>query len=82
MHIVCISLGGFRFDDIRKSGHYSKVNKPNRCYLLIFVGAVIAAGSMSNLMSGVLPILFSGLAHSFISSLLLMNESTEYYWVV
>ena len=64
----------FRFDDIRKSGHYSKVNKANRCYPLIFVGAVIAVGSMSNLMFEVLPILFSGRAHSFISCLLLVKD--------
>ena len=63
-----------KFDDIRKSGHYSKVNKPNRCYPLTFVGAVIAVGSMSNLMSGVLPILFSGGAHSFISCLFLVKD--------
>ena len=70
MHIVCVSLEVwitlFRCDDIRKSVHYSKVNKPNRCYPLIFVGAVIAVGSMSNLMSGVLLVLFSGQAHSSI----------------
>ena len=44
-----------------------KVNKLNRCYQLMFVGAVIAVGSMSNLMSGVLPILFSGWAVSLTS---------------
>ena len=47
-------------NDIRNSGHYSEVNKPNRCYPC--VGAVIAVGRMSNLMSGVL----YG-AHSFAS---------------
>ena len=31
------------------------------------IGAVIAVGSMSNLMSGVLSVLFLGWAHSFIS---------------
>ena len=73
---ICILsvLTLFRCDDIRKSGHYSKVNKPNRCYPLIFVGAVIAVGSMSNLMSGVLLALFSGQAHSFISCQLLSER--------
>ena len=51
-----------------------QVNKPNRCYPLIFVGAVIAVGSMSNLMSGVLLVLFSGRAHSFISCQLLVKD--------
>ena len=46
---------------------------PNRCYPLLFVGAVIAVGSMSNLMSGVLPVLFSGQAHFFISCQLLVK---------
>ena len=41
---------------------------------IIFVGAVIAVGSMSNLMSGVLPVLFSGRAHSFISCQLLIKD--------
>ena len=41
-------------NDIRNSGHYSRVNKPNQCYQLIFVGTVIAAGSMSNLILQVL----------------------------
>ena len=79
MHIVCVSLWVkitlFRCNDVRKSGQfYSKVNKPNRCYPLIFVGTVIAAGSMSNLMSGVLSVLFSGRAHSFISCQLLSER--------
>ena len=64
----------FRFDDIRKSGHYSKINKHIKCYRLIFVVAFIAVGSMSNLMSGVLPVLFSGRAHSFISCQLLVKD--------
>ena len=34
---------------------------------LVFVGAVIAVGRVSNLMSGVLQVLFSGWAHSFTS---------------
>ena len=46
---------------------------PNRCYPLIFVGAVIAVGRMSNLMSGILLVLFSGWAHSFISCQLLVK---------
>ena len=54
-------------NDIRKSGHYSKVNKPNNCYPLIFVGAVIVVGRVSKLMSGVLHVLFPGGAHSFTS---------------
>ena len=43
--------------------------KPNicRCYPLIFVGADIAVGRVSNLMSRVLPVLFPGGAHSFTS---------------
>ena len=61
-------------NDIRKSGHYSKVNKPNRCYPLIFVGAVTAAGSMRNLMAGVLQVLFPGRAHSFTSCQLLVKD--------
>ena len=65
MHIVCISLGVyitlFRFDDIRKSDHYSSQFIPNRCYPLIIVGAVMAVSSMSNLMSGVL--LYSQVGH-------------------
>ena len=32
-------------NNIRKPGHYSEVNKPNR-YPLIFVGAVIACGTL------------------------------------
>ena len=47
---------------------------PNRCYPLICVGVVIAVGRMSNLMSGFLPVLFSGRAHSFISCLLLVKD--------
>ena len=53
--------------DIRKSGHYSEAIEPNRCYPLIFVGAAIAVGKVSNLMSGVLQVLFPGWAHSFTS---------------
>ena len=45
----------------------------NRCYPLIFVGAVIAVGSMFNLMYGVLQALFPGQAHSFISCQLLVK---------
>ena len=52
-------------------------NKPNRCYPLIFVGTVIAAGSMPNLMYGVFQILFSGWAHSFISYVLLVKDEHE-----
>ena len=51
-----------------------QVNKSNRCYPLIFVGTVIEVGSMSNLMSGVLQVLFPGPAHSFISCQLLVKE--------
>ena len=43
-----------------------QVNKSKRCYPLIFVGTVIAVGIMSNLISGVLQVLFPDLAHSFI----------------
>ena len=82
MHIVCISLGvkitQFRYEAIRKSGHYSKVNKPNRCNPLLLVGAVIAVGSMSNLMSGVLLILFPGQAHSFTSCQLVLLVKDEH----
>ena len=51
-----------------------QVNKSNRCYPLIFVGAVIAVGSMSNLMSGVLQVLFPGPAHTFSSCQLLVKD--------
>ena len=51
-----------------------QVNTSNRCYPLIFVGAVVAVGSMSNLMSGVLQVLFPGRAHSFISCQLLVKD--------
>ena len=61
-------------NDIKKSEYYSKVNKPKRCNPLIFFGPVIAVGSMSNLMSGVLQILFLGRAHSFISCQLLVKD--------
>ena len=54
-------------NEIRKSGHYSEVSKPNRCYPLIFVGAVFAVGRVSNLMFGVVQALFQGQAHSFTS---------------
>ena len=49
-----------------------QVSKSNRRYPLIFVGAVIAVGSMSQLMSGFLQVLFPGPAHSFISCQLLV----------
>ena len=61
-------------NDIKKSEHYSKVDKPNRCYPLILVGAVIAVGNMSNLMSGVLQVLFPGRAHTFASCHLLVKD--------
>ena len=51
-----------------------QVNKPIRCYPIIFVRAVISVGSMSNLMSGVLQVLFPGPAHSFISCQLLVKD--------
>ena len=54
--------------------NHSKVNKSNRCYPLIFVGTVIAVDSMSNLMSGVLQVLFPGRAHSFTSCQLLLKD--------
>ena len=47
-------------NDIRKSGHYAEVNKPNRCYPLIFVGPVTGVGRVSNLESWVLQVLFPG----------------------
>ena len=62
-------------NDIRKSGHYSEVN---RCYPLIFVGAVIAVGRVSNLMSGVLQVLFPGGAHSFTSCQLALLVKDEH----
>ena len=57
IYAYCLYLGCTRHclefttldNDIKKSGHYSKVNQPNRCYPLIFVGTVIAVGRMSNL---------------------------------
>ena len=61
-------------NDIKKSGHNSKVNKPNRCYPLIFVGTVIAVGSMPNLIPRVLQVLLPGRAHSFISCQLLVKD--------
>ena len=57
-----------------------QVNKSNRCYPpypLIFVNTVIAVGSMTNLMSGVLQVLFPGRAHSFISCQLLEKDEHQ-----
>ena len=45
-----------------QKGHYSEVSKPNRCIPLKFVGAVIAVGRVSNLMSRDLQVLFPGRA--------------------
>ena len=85
MHLVlgsrqhCLDLTTFD-NDIRKSGHYLKVNKPNRCYPLIFVGTVIAVGSVSNLMFKVLHVLFpdqahfSVVSHSFTSRQVLVKD--------
>ena len=77
-HLLFLGCRSTTLDnDIRKSGHYSEVNKPNRCYSPIFVGAVIAVGRVSSLMSGVLQVLFPGGAHSFTScqlSLLVKDE--------
>ena len=64
-------------NDIKKSEHYSKVNKPDRCCPLIFVGTVIAFGRVSNLMSGVLQVLFPGRAHCFISCQLLVKDEHQ-----
>ena len=47
-----------------------QVNESKRCYPLIFVGAVIAVGSMSNLLQA----LFQGPTHSFISCQLLVKD--------
>ena len=47
---------------------------PNQCIQLIFVGTVIAVGSMSTLISGVLQVLFSVWAHSFTSCQLLVKD--------
>ena len=41
-------------NDIRTSGYYSEVNKPNRFYPLITVATFIAVGRVSKPMSGVL----------------------------
>ena len=49
-------------------------DKPNRYYPLIVAGEVIAVGSLSNLMSGVLQVLFPGLAHSLTSCQLLVKD--------
>ena len=57
-----------------KNQNIIQVNKPNRCYPLIFVGTVIAVGRVSNLMSGVLQVLFPGRAHCFISCQLLVKD--------
>ena len=57
-----------------KNQEIIQVNKSNRCYQLIFVGAVIAVGSMSSLMSGVLQVLYPGPAHSFIRCQLLVKD--------
>ena len=45
---------------------------------LIFVGAVIAVGRKSNLMSGVLQVLFPGRAHSFTSCPLALLVKDEH----
>ena len=45
---------------------------------LIFVGAVIAVGRVSNLMYGVLQVLFPGPAHSFTSCLLALLVKDEH----
>ena len=47
---------------------------------LIFVGAVIAVGSMSNLMCGVLQVLFPGRANSLTSCQLLVKDEQR-IWV-
>ena len=60
------------------SGHYSEVNKPNRCCPLIFVGEVIAVGRVSNLLSGVLQVLFQGQAHSITSCQLALLVKDEH----
>ena len=62
---------------LRKAGHYSKVNKPNRFYPLIFVGLFITVGSMSNLMSGVLQLQFRGQAYSFKADYLVQFEGNR-----
>ena len=65
-------------NDIRKSGHYSEVSKPNRCYPLIFIGAVIAVSRVSDLISGVLQVLFPGRTHSFTSCQLALLVKDEH----
>ena len=66
--------------DLRKSGHYSEVNKHNWWYPLIFAIPVITVGSVSNLMLGVLQVLFPGWTHSFtiVFSYKWTTMSTEY----
>ena len=67
---LCLNLTTLD-NGIRNSGHYSKVNKPNQCYPLIFVGTVIATGSMSNLVCS----FFSQIwAHFFTSYQLLVKD--------
>ena len=65
-------------NDIRKSGYHSEVNDPNRRYPLIFVGAIIAVGRVSNLMPGVLQVLFPGQAHFFTSCQLALLVKDEH----
>ena len=67
-------------NDIRKSGHYSEVNKPNICrwYPLIFVGADIAVGWVSNLKARDLQVLFPGGAHSITSCQLALLVKDEH----
>ena len=52
--------------------------RPNRCFPLIFVGAVISVGRVSNLMPGVLQVLFPDRAHSFTSCQLALLVKDEH----
>ena len=66
---------------LEKSGHYSEVSKPNSCYPLIFVGAVISVGRVFNLMPEVLQVLFPDPANSFTSCQLALLLKEE-HWVL
>ena len=71
---LCISKGPSR---LKMHDRYNGAASGQHCYPLIFVGAVIAVGSMSKLLSGWgvgLQVLFPDLANSFTSYQLLVKD--------